>query len=328
MAVKPNELSNLCAIYKALRTPCIIDSELERLLYASMLIDTDVKPTEIISEALCYGLIKSTDHGYTITNIGKELGRMQMEVAFKISEKAKEFMVKKLYLNPDFKEYCCGKFLEKFRADTNYNTLVYNRNFKETQEEIRWLTLLSNVGLLIVLREKALVEKRYLDQVNKLLLFLHEGPINTIINSNIRNQVGDVAEKCAMQYEKTRLENSGCPELAKLVQCISNIHNSAGYDIVSFSGEKGTPEEPRYIEVKGTISPEPQFTWSRNERFVAQKERGRYWIYCYYKVDIYNKIASGPLKIRDPIQNIESKGFISEPLDVYCYITYKNINNI
>lgn len=320
MTVKPDELANLCAMYKALRTRCIVESELKRHLHASMLIESEASPSEIISEGISYGFAKATQRGIAITNLGNQLGRKQVEVAFQISERAKEFMVKNIFLNPESGEHCCGELLNRFRADTSYETLVYDRSPEDSSDVVRWLKLLSRVGFLIVTPERALLEIRYLDHVNKLLTYLREGVEEIIQVPDMRNKVGAVAEKCALQYEKVRLTKLGYPELAKLVQRISLIDKSAGYDISSCSGGKKAPEEPRYIEVKGTMNSEPQFTWSRNERSVAQKERRKYWIYGYDHVDIANETANGPFKIRDPIKTIESKGFVGEPVDIFYFM--------
>jgi hypothetical protein len=320
MAVKPEELANLCATYKTLRTGCITESELKRRLHNSMIIESEVSPNDIISEGINYGFIKTTPRGIAITNLGNQLGQKQVKIAFQISEKAKEFMVKKIYLNPGSVEYCCGELLNKFRADTGYQTLVYDRSPEDSSEIVQWLKLLSRVGLLLVTTNRALVEIRHLNNVNRLLKYLREGIEEVIENHSILNQVGRIAEKYALKFEIERLTNLGYPELAKLVQCISLIDQSAGYDIYSYSGGKKMPEEPRYIEVKGTTNSEPQFTWSRNERLVAQRERLKYWIYCYDHVDITNETVNGPLKIRDPIKNIESKGFFGEPRDIFYFM--------
>ena len=320
MTVKPDELANLCAMYKVLRTRCIIRSELKRRLHASMLIESEASPSDIISDGISYGFIRITPRGIAITNIGKQLGQKQIEVAFQISEQAKEFLVKKIFLNPESGEHCCGELLDNFRADTSYETLVYDRSPEDSSEIIQWLKLLSRVGLLMVTPEKALVEIQYLDHVNQLLTYLREGVEGKIHDPDIRNKVGAIAEECAIQYEKMRLTKLGYPELAKLVQRISLIDKSAGYDISSYSGGKKAPEEPRYIEVKGTTTSQPQFTWSRNERFVAQKERRKYWLYCFDHVDIVNDTASRPTKIRDPIKNINLKGFKGEPVDIFYYM--------
>lgn len=317
MAVKPDELANLCGMYKALRTRCIIESDLKMRLYASMLIESDASPNDIISAGISYGFIRTTRRGIAITNIGKQLGQKQVEVAFQISEKAKEFMLRKIYLNPQSGDHCCGELLDKFRADTNYETLVYDRSPEDSSEVVRWLKLLSRIGLLIVKPERALVDTRYLRHVNQLLSHVRDGDKGIEHDPGIRNKVGAFAEECAMKDEKSRLTKLGYPELAKLVQQISVIDQYAGYDISSYSGGKRRPEEPRYVEVKGTIHSEPQFTWSQPERRVAQKKRSKYWLYCYHDVDLAGKTANGPLRIKDPIKNIESKGFLGEPKDIF-----------
>ncbi|MFB0515839.1 MAG: hypothetical protein ACETWG_04435, partial [Candidatus Neomarinimicrobiota bacterium] len=167
-----------------------------------MLIESDASPSDVISEGISYGFIKATQRGIVITNLGNQFGQAQVDVAFQISEKAKEFMVKKIFLNPVSCDRCCSDLLNRFRADTSYETLVYDRSPDDSSEIILWLKLLSRVGLILVTPERALVETRYLDHVNHLLAYLREGIYKTIQDTNIRNKIGKVAEEYALQYEK------------------------------------------------------------------------------------------------------------------------------
>jgi len=115
-----------------------------------------------------------------------------------------------------------------------------------------------------------------------------------------------------MDFEIDRLVSNGYEELSKLVQRISLIDSSAGYDIVSFSGKGKFPESKRYIEVKGTQANNIQFIWSRNERKVAERLKNKYWLYCYTEVDINRKTAVGPYKINNPKYRLTNSKFESE----------------
>jgi hypothetical protein len=134
-----------------------------------------------------------------------------------------------------------------------------------------------------------------------------------------REMVGEIAETCAVTYEKNRLTKRGYPELSMLVQQISLVDRSAGYDILSYSGIDKKPESPIFIEVKGTKNHKINFIWSRNERLVARRERSSYWIYAFTKVEIDKNSAKGPTRIKNPIVNLERLGYNTEALDVHIW---------
>jgi hypothetical protein len=93
--------------------------------------------------------------------------------------------------------------------------------------------------------------------------------------------------------------------------------NYAGYDILSYRGARPTPENPIYIEVKGTRNRNVCIIWSRNERATASKEKRTYWLYIYTSVDLTGASAIGPKRINDPIVRLDKMGYTQDPLDVY-----------
>jgi len=101
-----------------------------------------------------------------------------------------------------------------------------------------------------------------------------------------------------------------------LVQHISLVDKSAGYDILSYRGTGKTPHTPIFIEVKGTTKQEVEFIWSRNERFVATRQRRRYWIYAFTNVETEIESAVGPIRINDPIVSLVRRMYYLDPIDV------------
>lgn len=283
-----------------------------------MLIDSYSNADGIISEAVKSGLVNLESGNYCISRIGQQLGKHQREPACQITDKAKDCFIKSVLLNVDSNEWCCGEFLLKFHVDTVLETFVYDRHAGESHRDIKWLMLLNDAGLIRVDQEKATIEDEYLDTVNSLLMRIRN-PIGADVFSvyDERNKVGDLAEDLAFKYEKDRLTRSAYPSLAILVQQISKVDRSAGYDILSFKGDGKDPGSNILIEVKGTKESNLRFIWSYNERIVADMEKERYWIYGYTNVNLTTESADGPIVIKNPDSNLTKLGYTSVPLDVY-----------
>lgn len=318
MSVRPDDLANLCALYSVLGANRINPPELEKYVQKSMLIESTSSACQIIDEATNCGLLAIRSAHYVLTDHGRQLGKLQKQVDYQISERAKDFLIKKVYLNPDTGPACCSDFLISFRADTQLTTFVFDRHESEAPKETRWLQTLSRVGLVEVDTVCAKVNRNYLDAVNEVLRKTRNELAGEEPEAgDDREKIGKVAEKCAMEYEKQRLLKSGHQDLGMLVQRISLVDKSAGYDISSYRGTGKKPDSPIFIEVKGTTKPEVDFIWTKNERFVARQERRSYWIYAFTNVDLDIESATGPVRINDPIVNLEHKGYSIEALSVH-----------
>jgi len=283
-----------------------------------MVIDSYSNVDGIIGEAVNSGLVNLESGNYCISKIGQRLGKYQREPSCQITDEAKDSFIKNVLFNVDANKWCCGEFLLKFHVDTVLETFVYDRHVTESHHDTEWLMLLNEVGLIKVDEEKAVIEHKYLEIVNNLLM-----RIRNIINEDVidvydeKKRVGDLTEDLALKYEKERLTKRDCPSLALLVQQISKVDKSAGYDILSFRGTGKDPSANVFIEVKGTKNSNLRFIWSYNERSVAEIEKDRYWIYGYTNVDLVAKFADGPIVIKNPCTNLVKLGYTSIPLDVY-----------
>lgn len=317
MNVKPDELANLCAIFSELKTRRIRQTELLRFLRKSMAIDT-VSPCNVVIGAGCdYGLIKKDKDCYFITNRGIALSKRQKRVEPSMSESARNYMLKYVYLNMDSCGIECAGFLSRFNIDTSIGTFVFSRNVKESHKENQWLKTLSRVGLLDVDERYAKVRLDYLALVNELLLRFREGETIDYVGSYLeRSAVGDLAERLAMNHEKDRLSDLGLSEFCPLVRQISLVDKSAGYDIASFRGTGQHPENRIYIEVKGTKKQYVDFIWSRNERRVAIKQKRQYWLYIYTNVDTQRGTGNGPIRINNPSKALSKGDYLLEPINI------------
>ncbi len=88
--------------------------------------------------------------------------------------------------------------------------------------------------------------------------------------------IGEQGEQLVYDYEVWRLQNSKHPELAKEVQWVSKVDDSAGFDILS----KDTDGQDRYIEVKTTtLGKKTPFFFSQNENTFSIEHAEQFYLY-------------------------------------------------
>lgn len=318
MRVRASELANLCAIFPSLRAGRISRPDLETYVQRSLLIDARSTAIEIVDASIQSGLLSLVGDDCVLTQPGKELAKRHNQMDVVVSPAAKEHILKSVYLNPALSGGHCSDFLLRLSVDMVRETFVYHRSEADDYEVLSALRMLSSVGFLDVDLDIAIVRKKYVSLANTVLLKVRSGRREVSDEKDDElNEVGKVAEEKAVEDEKRRLRTAGYAELAELVQRISLVDRSAGYDVLSYTGGGRDPAEKIHIEVKGTRGEEIGFVWTRNERYMANNLRKAYWIYVYTNVDISAPSASGPVCINDPIQALGRLGFVQEPLDVY-----------
>ena len=114
-----------------------------------------------------------------------------------------------------------------------------------------------------------------------------------------QNDIGLVAEKAVMSFEKKRL-----PGLSKPIVHVALTNTAAGYDIKSFSSDSHEYLHPRYIEVKAVSPTTKEFHWTSNEVRIAEL-LGKF--YCLYLVPIcqHRRVDIGNLIIiENPYENV------------------------
>jgi len=318
VSVAPDELANLCAIFQQLNTRHLGSRQLAQRVADTLRIDTYVDATSIIAEAVSCELIRRGGVTYVVTSAGLHVGKSQSAVQSKITDRARQALLRHVYLNPKVRTKCCGQFIMSWDTDSTLGTFVYRRSIRESLETLTWLQTLDRVGLIFVDTERALIKREHLDAVNELLAEFRGAEVRPRGASGmLRQEIGDVGEELAIKYEHSRLRRSGHAALVPLVQRISLVDNSAGYDILSCRGYGHYPEARIYIEVKGTRDPWLQFMWSFNERKVAQEHRTRYWIYCFTDIDLDERSGKGPYRINNPVKKITSPEYRVEARDIF-----------
>jgi hypothetical protein len=320
MIIKPIELVNICSLFPSLHTGQIPKKDLKKLAQDSALIDSENPVDTVIEASLNSGLITLSPENYILTAKGKKICKYHKEPACQLAAPTKEAIIKNLLLDIDSDGWCCSEFIVQFKVDVELGTFVYERKLTENKNESSWLIRLSSVGLINVDSDKAVIERKYLGLVNEMLLKIRN-PMRIKLNNteNENTKVGNFSENLAIQHEKNRLSSAGFPSLAMLVEHISIVDQSAGFDILSFSGIEPQPNKHIFIEVKSTVKEDFGFYWSFNEMNVAKIEADNYWIYGYTNVDIQNKYADGPIRIQNPLINLSGLGYLTTPLD--CYVS-------
>jgi hypothetical protein len=320
MYVRPEEIANLCAIYSELREEEIPSAQLTKHLQRSMPIDGPSSPSVIVEYAVASDLIKRSGGSYSITPRGRGLAKRQGQVSHCISDSAREFMLKKVYLDPASRGTECAEFISRFEVDTVLKSFVLYRNRAESNEDISRMKAFARLGFLRIDRRIAVIDPMYLPIVNALLCGLRQAQLPEVATSSAeRRDVGNLAEERALEYERQRLSKLEHRDLVPLVRRISLVDTSVGYDIASFRGVGRNPEKPIYIEVKGTKKAEVDFIWTWNERRVAAMAGKGYWLYVYTDVDVEKKTVRGPTRINHPMSALKARGFEMQPLDIHVF---------
>lgn len=109
---------------------------------------------------------------------------------------------------------------------------------------------------------------------------------------------GERGEMFVLEYEKKRISK---PELQSLIQRISIIDVSAGFDIVSVESDESANID-RFIEVK-TYKGCEHFHWSENEINTARLMGDSYFLYLIDE-DCIDKLDYEPTIIQNPVKEI------------------------
>jgi hypothetical protein len=319
MEVRAVELGNICATLFYLQTFKISLNDLKSILRRIMLLDSISDVNTIIKYLIGYRLIEYQNELYKLTKRGILLGKAQGEANYYLTVKAKEYIIKELVCKIEYGDLCCHTFISKFKPESKYNSFIYIKSDNVDFNTLNWMKNLTSVGLLIHEEELLIINNKYLSVIADMLKEARSLKINFPIEENERNEIGECAERLAEIYEVNRLRKNGNRALSELVNRISKIDPSAGYDIISYNGTKKNPTNHRYIEVKGTKSSIPRFIWSQNERYIASKHKNKYYIYLFTNVNVEKCEADGPQIIMDPLKNLSKLDFNSEPIDIFYW---------
>lgn len=220
-----------------------------------------------------------------------------------------------------------------FKNDRNLITIFNDYGFSRLNKES---TRIRRVQRCFFKWLEALYDEYYLDQVwkkseykdfSKKKLILTKKPVQiktkviskTKKNNHIKidyvakqrkNQLcGLIGENYVVDYEKNRLINEGCFDLADRVEHVSQtIGDGLGYDIVSYNID-GTK---RFIEVKSTVNANglTSFFISKNELDVSKKIN-EYFLYRVYDLNNNPKLFISKGSLNDNF-TLECVSFITK----------------
>jgi hypothetical protein len=190
-----------------------------------------------------------------------------------------------------------------FSMDLNGDMLISCRDKRIGVFEDQILRLFQQLRIAYYREGTIVIEKPCKDWlVDKVLIALGIDKESLMKHLERIKKRGTIAEGFALEKEKERLTECGCPGMAKLVRRISEENVAAGYDILSFDGVESRFFPDRFIEVKGTSGEEVSFYLSKNELETARNIQDNYWIYCV--LDVESEKHKKLVMIRNPYREI------------------------
>ncbi|MGH9878750.1 MAG: hypothetical protein ACRD5H_14035, partial [Nitrososphaerales archaeon] len=218
MNVKPDELANACAIFAVLRTERIARHQLELYVSNSLLLHSYTNPTQIIDECISYRLLLPNDKDIVLSESGRQLSRRQQSTGTEISNSARDYLLQRVYLNTEIMPPLCRSFFTAFRVDATEGTFLYDRSISGDSRFAKWLRSFYRLRLINIDNSKASIRHEYLDLFNAVLARIRGlVPAAYEIETSSKNEIGDFAEKRAVEYEIMRLQEKGNNDLALLV---------------------------------------------------------------------------------------------------------------
>lgn len=262
--------------------------------------------SETISFCISAGIISEFDDQLSITLFGKRLLKTNPENNWELNEQQKILLIENCFLDGFYKEKTLS-ILKQFYPDNKRQTFVFSKKDDFILKSVyATLRLLLQVGLVLEDEKLLFVNpdfSKYLSFLfNKRKMTYHELEQKLKIDK----EVGDIAEKIVVEYEKNRLKNEeSASSESTLVQIISGTDVTAGYDIESFDGKTSDLKFNRHIEVKGSVNNDISFYWSSGEIDKAKEQGNLYWIYFVSGIDRQTRLFYGKIKkIQNPAYEI------------------------
>lgn len=250
---------------------------------------------DIVLNMLDYGFITVENDGIKLTELGDKMmsdatDRYELSVAQKK-------LAAKIYLDRNMS--IARNWFTLFLLSTLYfKRELINLSLQQFTEDM--------IELAVASQEKDLV---YLNKEYTGLLqnFINKGmteeELFKVLEKN--KQLGDKAEKIALEFEKNRLTMIGRSDLAKKVELIAKSDVTAGYDIKSFQ-EVNSEVDDAFIEVKSFNH--NHFYLSENELKTSEILKENYYLY------LVNSDIGDIRIVHNPFDNLESMVKASEPV--------------
>ena len=270
---------------------------------------------ETINFCISAGIILELNGQLKLLSLGKKLLKANPEEIWDLTELQKILLVEHCFLDGYCKEQSIS-ILKQFLPDNKRQTFVFSKlnDFALHCDPIDFKLLLQTE--LILSDEKIWFVNPVFSKYLTLQIQKRKIAYSELEQQHKNNkEVGDIAEKIVMKYEKERLKNdeSAISE-SRLVKIIGATDISAGYDVESFDGKTKNLEFNRHIEVKGSTKCELSFFWSSDQIEKAREKGDEYWIYFVPGIDRQNEAYNSEIiKIKNPAYEIiDSKKYSVE----------------
>jgi hypothetical protein len=251
-------------------------------------------------------LINIENQTLSLTEIGDEILTLNNENELEMNEAQKEFLILKCILNTRI-SLDVATIIKQFSITYSKRSFIWSESDSlPLVAEKGIITLLIQLGFFTETKNGLIVSSKYAIYAAKLRAQPNYlSPEKLARELDYSKKIGEIAEEIVLEFEKMRLIEDKQELKASLVQKISDLDVSAGYDIISFNGDEDDLLPNRYIEVKGSNSKEMKFYWSRNEIEKAILLGNKYWIYFVGGVTMDTKeYSTGPIIIQNPVEKI------------------------
>lgn len=283
----------------------------------SIVIDGRLPDTKLsVDFALAIALIQKKGRKLILTDNGRYFLELNPEKLFELSSEQKRLLIRICYLHGFFRSTTL-ELLKSFVPYYEENTFKLSIADSHLTEEHKTIVEhLVQLQLLVRIDVTLEVNSQYVDTVAS---FISEGKGWSEESAEKyykeRKEVGDIAEKLILEFEKNRLKKMGCGVESVSIRQVSKLRVNAGYDIDSFNGKTPNLNYDRFIEVKGAKDSKFKIYWTDNEIRIAKKLANKYWIYFQGGIDTKTKTAKNtPILIQNPAELIlKSPDFTKTP---------------
>lgn len=253
-----------------------------------------------------FGLIELTETTCCATEDGMTLLALNPSNLLDLTDEQKKMLVRSYYLGGHCRRTCKDLF-GSFAFSSVHETIRWSAADSKPLAVERWVVdHLCQLGALVEGDGWLQVHPEYVRAIAAFVdedLGLTEEKLKALLQE--KEEVGMLAERIVVDFERERLRRAGFVVEASCVKRVSHLRVNVGYDIESFDGQSSDLVFDRFIEVKGAKGRDVRFFWSANEIDVAQKLRNRYWIYFQGGVSLKAGTAKDdPVLFQDPHESI------------------------
>jgi len=255
---------------------------LEALLSDAAVKGQIVAASELIGASVALGLLEVTSlGGVRLTEFGRAFRRRGEGSMFELSEGQQDLLADFLLFSPG---------TARGPSDQLARSMAYSPRARRYQRSIidegppqiedGFLDACQACGLVSGDRDGVIfVVRRQTERMAKKVRVLRH--LNAAGSEPTEEQLAlaEWAETEVVRLERQRLTRMRRPDLAGMVERVSDYDSSLGYDVVSYQRAVSRPEAPdRFIEVKSSSLPGLQLVMTRNELETARKLRREYWV--------------------------------------------------